>query len=109
MEQGLAGADHHQRSQRIADHALALKEVEAGAWDFLAKPVDPNMLRVVVARALERARLAREVAALPSQAGDEEDMGLVGTSTVMAGLRDLIRRVAPTRLPALVLGPSGTG
>lgn len=92
-----------------ADHALALKAVEAGAWDFLAKPVDPDLLRVVVARALERARLAREVATLRAQAGAEEDMGLVGTSPAIAGLRELIRRVAPTRLPALVLGPSGTG
>ena len=91
------------------DHALALKAVEAGAWDFLAKPVDPDMLRVVIARALERARLAREVATLRAQAGAEEDMGLVGTSPAMAALRDLIRRVAPTRLPALILGPSGTG
>lgn len=92
-----------------ADHALALKAVEAGAWDFLAKPVDPDLLRVVIARALERARLAREVLILRAQAGAGEDMGLVGTSPPMAGLRDLIRRVAPTRLPALVLGASGTG
>ncbi len=92
-----------------ADHALALKAVEAGAWDFLAKPVDPDLLRVVVARALERARLAREVTMLKAQAGGDEDMGLVGASSAMTALRDLIRRVAPTRLPALVLGPSGTG
>ena len=92
-----------------ADHALALKAVEAGAWDFLAKPVDPDLLRVVVARALERARLAREVAALKDQAGAEEHMGLIGISPAMAALRALIRRVAPTRLPVLVLGPSGTG
>nr|WP_275497855.1 sigma-54 dependent transcriptional regulator [Sphingomonas pollutisoli]MDF0486498.1 sigma-54 dependent transcriptional regulator [Sphingomonas pollutisoli] len=92
-----------------ADHALALKAIEAGAWDFLAKPVDPDLLRVVVARALERARLAREVATLKAQAGADEDMGLVGASPAMAALRELIRRVAPTRLPALVLGPSGTG
>lgn len=92
-----------------ADHALALKAVEAGAWDFLAKPVDPDLLRVVVARALERARLAREVTMLKAQAGADEDMGLVGASSAMTALRDLIRRVAPTRLPVLVLGPSGTG
>lgn len=92
-----------------ADHALALKAVQAGAWDFLAKPVDPDMLQVVVARAVERARLAREVAQLQAQASGGEDMGLFGVSTVMANLRDLIRRVAPTQLPVMVLGPSGTG
>jgi len=92
-----------------ADHALALKAVEAGAWDFLAKPVDPDMLRIVVGRAMERARLAREVASLKAQANTAEDMGLAGSSAPMQALRDLIRRVAPTRLPVLVLGPSGTG
>ena len=92
-----------------ADHALALKAIEAGAWDFLAKPVDPDLLRVVVARAVERAGLAREVATLRADVGAAEDMGLVGASLAMASLRDLIRRVAPTRLPVLVLGPSGTG
>lgn len=92
-----------------ADHALALKAVQAGAWDFLAKPVDPDMLQVVVARAVERARLAREVAQLQAQASGGEDLGLFGTSPAMANLRDLVRRVAPTQLPVMVLGPSGTG
>lgn len=92
-----------------ADHALALKAVEAGAWDFLAKPVDPDMLRIVVARVMERSRLAREVARLRAAAGASEDLGLSGASAAMAALRDLVRRVAPTRLPVLVLGPSGTG
>ncbi|QSR19026.1 sigma-54 dependent transcriptional regulator [Novosphingobium sp. KA1] len=92
-----------------ADHALALKAIEAGAWDFLAKPVDPDMLQVVVARAVERARLAREVAQLKAQSVGSEDMGLAGSSPAMTALRDLVRRVAPTPLPVMVLGPSGTG
>lgn len=92
-----------------ADHGLALKAIDAGAWDFLAKPVDPDMLRIVVARAMERTRLARELAELKARAGTAEDMGLAGASPAMAALRDLIRRIAPTRLPVLVLGPSGTG
>lgn len=92
-----------------ADHALALKAIDAGAWDLLAKPVDPDILRIVVARAMERAGLARELAALKARDTGAEDMGLIGTTPVMAALRDLIRRIAPTRLPVLVLGPSGTG
>jgi two-component system NtrC family response regulator len=92
-----------------ADHDMALKAVDAGAWDFLAKPVDPDLLRIVVGRAAERARLARELADLQARSGAGEDMGLVGNSPAMAALRDLIRRIAPTRLPALILGPSGTG
>ncbi|AXB78569.1 sigma-54 dependent transcriptional regulator [Novosphingobium sp. P6W] len=92
-----------------ADQPLALKAIEAGAWDFLAKPVDPDMLRVVVERALERARLARDLAAAKALEHSAEDMGLVGQSPPMTSLRDMIRRIAPTALPVMVLGPSGTG
>ena len=94
-----------------AQQALALKAIEAGAWDFLAKPVDPDMLKVVVARAQERARLARELeqARTAEIEAGAQDMGLVGQSPAMVALRAMIRRIAPTRLPILVLGPSGTG
>ena len=92
-----------------ADQALAMQAIEAGAWDFLAKPVDPDMLKVVVARAVERARLAQELAALRARDEASEDMGLIGQSPPMVALRALIRRVAPTTLPVMVLGPSGTG
>ncbi|SFG50860.1 two-component system, NtrC family, response regulator [Novosphingobium sp. CF614] len=92
-----------------ADQALAMQAIEAGAWDFLAKPVDPDLLKVVVARAVERARLAQELAALRARDEASEDMGLIGQSPPMVALRALIRRVAPTSLPVMVLGPSGTG
>lgn len=46
------------------DHALALRATELGAWDFLTKPIDPDMLRFVVARGLHKARLDGELATL---------------------------------------------
>jgi len=92
-----------------ADQALAMQAIEAGAWDFLAKPVDPDLLKVVVARAVERARLAQELAQLRARDEASEDMGLIGHSPPMVALRALIRRVAPTTMPVMVLGPSGTG
>lgn len=90
------------------DHALALRATELGAWDFLTKPIDPDMLRFVVARGLRKARLDAELAALragPSQ----EDLGLVGQAAATVQLRALVRRVAPTQVSVLVLGPTGTG
>jgi two-component system NtrC family response regulator len=39
-----------------ADRDLALKAVELGAWDFIAKPIDPDMLAVVVRRAIPKRR-----------------------------------------------------
>ncbi|MBP7335202.1 sigma-54 dependent transcriptional regulator [Niveispirillum sp.] len=92
-----------------ADHAMALKAVERGAWDFLGKPLDPDLLRVVVDRGLERGRLLAELRRLRAATGGTDDLGLVGASVALARLRDLVRRIAPTQLPVLVLGPSGTG
>ena len=91
-----------------AEHELALRAAEAGAWDFLAKPIDPDLLRFVVDRALRKRRLDEELSQLRRQQG-EESMGLVGRSPVVQTLRAMVRRVAPTRVNVLVLGPTGTG
>lgn len=91
-----------------AEHELALRAAELGAWDFLAKPIDPDLLRFVVERALRKRRLEAELAQLRRQQG-EESMGLVGQSGALQSLRAMVRRVAPTRVNVLVLGPTGTG
>ncbi|WLQ12521.1 sigma-54 dependent transcriptional regulator [Hahella aquimaris] len=91
---------------------LAIKAMQAGAWDFIGKPVDPDMLRVVVQRAIERRRLAKEVERLRRVVGrptESDDLGLIGASASMDSLRELIRRIAPTDVPVLIQGPSGTG
>ncbi len=92
------------------DHELALRAAELGAWDFLTKPMDPDMLRFVIARALRKARLDAELRALRSsaQAGDD-DMGLMGQAHATVQLRAMVRRVGPTRVSVLVLGPTGSG
>jgi two-component system NtrC family response regulator len=90
-----------------ADHDLALRAVAAGAWDFLAKPVEPEMLRFVVARALAKRGLEQEVEAL--RRTPVSDDGIIGTSPAIQRLKDMIRRVGPADMPVIVLGPSGTG
>ncbi|MBU1816627.1 MAG: response regulator, partial [Gammaproteobacteria bacterium] len=90
------------------DHALALRAAELGAWDFLTKPINPEMLQFVVARGLRKARLDAELVALrEGQALD--DLGMVGQAAATVQLRALVRRVAPTHVSVLVLGPTGTG
>ena len=90
------------------DHDLALRAIEAGAWDFLIKPMDPDMLRVVISRALRKSRLDSEVRALRA-AASVDDLGMVGQSAVVNGLRAMVRRIGPTQVSVLVLGPTGTG
>ncbi len=80
-----------------AGHEQALAAADAGAWDFIAKPIDPDMLRVVVGRALRKARLDAELR--PPRAGGRasaDDMGMVGRSEAMRRLRDAVRRLGPT-------------
>jgi DNA-binding NtrC family response regulator len=90
------------------EHELALRATELGAWDFLTKPIDPDMLRFVVARALRKARLDAEIARLRA-ATATDDLGLVGQASAMTQLRAMVRRVAQTSVSVLVLGPTGTG
>jgi DNA-binding NtrC family response regulator len=90
------------------EHELALRGTELGAWDFLTKPIDPDMLRFVVARALRKARLDAELATLRADQSTD-DLGIVGQATLTTQLRAMIRRVGPTAVSVLVLGPTGTG
>ena len=93
-----------------ADHELALRAVEKGAWDFLAKPVEPEILAFSIDRALRQARLRHELLTLKArEALAVEDMGLIGRSDPMGKLRQMIRRLGSTRLPVVILGQTGTG
>jgi DNA-binding NtrC family response regulator len=91
-----------------ADHELALKATEQGAWDFIAKPIDPDMLRLIAGRAMQKAKLEQELRDLRAAAPDD-DFGIAGHSPPIRQLRDMIRRLAPTRLGVVILGPTGTG
>ncbi|MBF0369389.1 MAG: sigma-54-dependent Fis family transcriptional regulator [Magnetococcales bacterium] len=92
-----------------ADRENALLAVEHGAWDFLGKPLDPDLLRIVIGRALEKNALEREVRQLRKRAHSDDEMGIIGNSEAIKNLRELIRRIAPTDISILILGPSGTG
>lgn len=89
-----------------SDHLIALRAVANGAWDFLAKPIDPDLLRIVVERALTKRRLEQELARLRQTQAED---GIFGTSPAIQRLREMVRRVGPAGLPVVVLGPSGTG
>ena len=91
-----------------ASHDMALRATEAGAWDFIAKPIEPDMLRFVVDRALRKLALEREVRDLRDRAS-VDDLGLVGRSEAIVRLRSMVRRLGPSTVSVLVLGPTGTG
>ncbi len=93
-----------------ADRDLALKAVDLGAWDFIAKPIDPDMLAVVVRRAITKTTLEKEVASLKENRKQIEGAAAyIGQSVGAQKVRALIERIAPTDVRVLVTGPSGTG
>ncbi len=87
----------------------ALQAIGAGAYDFLSKPVEVEELRIILKRAFHVARLEAEYRRLQQQrqAADFEDM--LGTSPGMQQVFQIIRKVAPSDAPVLLLGESGTG
>lgn len=92
------------------DRELALEAIRQGAWDFLAKPIDPDMLAVVVRRALSKHQLEKELLQLKRGLGKEQALSrLIGASPSMEAIRALVQRIAATDVRVLVTGPSGTG
>jgi two-component system, NtrC family, nitrogen regulation response regulator NtrX len=85
----------------------AVASIKKGAYDFIEKPFKADRLIHVTARALEAARLRREIQELKLKAGDDTD--LVGNSSAISQLRHLVEKVAPTGSRVLITGPSGSG
>jgi two-component system response regulator PilR (NtrC family) len=80
----------------------AVAALKAGAFDYLSKPVSLEQLRVLVRSALD----------LPSglaHTGGGEAHQLLGTSSAVAQVRDLIERVGRSQAPVYISGESGSG
>jgi two-component system NtrC family response regulator len=88
----------------------AVRAMRAGAYDFLAKPVDLDRLEALVEKALERVRLARENRSLREVVKSSDVFSeLVGGSESMRQVKELAVKVAPSNASVLILGESGTG
>ncbi|MGH7664082.1 MAG: sigma-54-dependent transcriptional regulator [Gemmatimonadaceae bacterium] len=85
----------------------AVKATRLGAFTFLEKPLTPEGVLLALASALELRQARREARALRADLGLSGEM--VGASSAMQGLREMIARVAPTDARLLITGESGTG
>jgi len=88
----------------------AVKAMKLGAFDYLSKPFDPDELKHVVDRALERRRLLQENRSLKTEVGSKYRFeNIIGSSAPMQAVFGLIAKCAPTNTTVLVTGESGTG
>lgn len=88
----------------------AISAIRAGAYDFVTKPVEMELLALTINRAVKQRRLhsqvkqLRERATMPQRYGD-----LIGDSPPMLDLYDQLQRIADSETSILLTGESGTG
>jgi two-component system response regulator HydG len=88
----------------------AVGALRAGAYDFIAKPIDDKLLAPCVARAGQAGFLQKEVKRLRTEANISRPAGeVLGTSNAMKKVHEMINRVAPTEASVLIYGETGTG
>ncbi len=86
----------------------ALEAVQAGAFDFVSKPVDIGQVKDVVTRALARRARVGAVASIPEPVAMTPD-GLVGRSAGMLAVYKQIALACASPSPVLITGETGTG
>jgi len=87
----------------------ALKAIQLGAYDFIEKPVDIEVLKVILNRAAYLVQLEMENRSLFEREGRLGFQKIIGTCPAMEKVFDIIRRVAGSDVSVLVVGESGTG
>lgn len=87
----------------------ALRAIGSGAYDLLCKPIDVDLLKLILKRAYYVAELEREYHNIQRQLSVGEFEGMLGDSQPMQAVFDAIRKVSTTDVPVLILGESGTG
>ena len=90
------------------DRDNAVKAIGAGAYDFCPKPLDLEVLRLIVDRAFRVHELEAENRKLKSETVSALE-GIIGTSAAMNQACRLVEKVGPTNASVLLLGETGTG
>jgi two-component system, NtrC family, response regulator len=91
------------------DQANALKAIDMGAYDFLAKPFEPEVLALTVDRAFRLNELVAENRRLKAAQTPDALSGLITRDPEMLRVCRMIEKVANTGATVLLLGESGTG
>ena len=89
------------------DNEHALKAIALGAYDYYQKPIDVNVLSIILTRAFKISELEAENRALKSAGIGTTD--IIGNSEAILKACRTVEKIAPTEITTLLLGESGTG
>lgn len=89
------------------DTEHALQAVALGAYDYYQKPIDVDVLNIIVARAFKLSELEAENKILKSANYKSQD--IIGNSESILKACRMVEKIAPTEITTLLLGESGTG
>jgi two-component system response regulator HydG len=88
----------------------AVEALKSGAYDYLTKPLDLEVLRLGCERALEHSQLKSENSLLRERFGGSIDSrGMIGNSPAILKIMEMMGMVAPSEATVLITGESGTG
>ncbi|MBR6081055.1 MAG: sigma-54-dependent Fis family transcriptional regulator [Treponema sp.] len=88
----------------------AVDAMRHGAYDFLTKPLNLDQLTMIVRRALEGREMSLQHQSLKKELEDSSALkGMIGKSSAMQKVQQMIQRVADTRASVLITGESGVG
>lgn len=94
----------------FASHETAIEAMKLGAYDYITKPFKIDEIKLVIKKALEKRRLERENSRLRKELETKFGFGnIIGRSSAILKVFDLIKRVAELKVNILVTGESGTG
>ncbi len=91
------------------DVSNAVRAIGLGAYDFYEKPIEPDLLTLVVERAHRLHGLEQENRRLATQETLSPLAGVIATSPEMLQVCRMVEKLAPTDVSTLILGESGTG
>ena len=89
------------------DLDTAVNTMRLGAYDYISKPPDLNRLLNTVRNALDRKELVVENKLLKKKVSKNYEM--IGDSSEISQIKEMIEKVAPTDARVLITGPNGTG
>lgn len=88
----------------------AVEAMKKGAYDFFTKPVDIDKLLLTIERALKEKNIILENVELKKKLDEKYGLeNIIGNSSSLKSVMDIVKQVAPTKATVLIEGESGTG